>query len=106
MKHFIRRHYYDKQTGGTVYSFMMQGDILNPFPSIEDEYADNPALERRSEQDTGVFEWVEPDLIIEKNFDDSYGRVTVNIGAEPPELVFDYSPLPPIEPPVSQNEPV
>lgn len=87
---FIRRHFYDLDTGKTLRSYHMQGWI-EPI-SIEEEAI------LYSLSNYGLYEWTEPDAEIEQAFEDSYGRVTVDITQTPPQLVFDYSPLPEPEP--------
>lgn len=82
---FLRRHYYDKETGGTVYSYRMQGAV-NIRTAAED-FAVYPGLAGRSAEDTGVLEWREPAAEIEEGFARSY-RVTVADGVP----VFDCNP--------------
>lgn len=81
---FIRRLYYNHTTGEMLHSYMMQGD-LKPL-SAADEAA------RLGFEDWNVMEWGNPDPVVEQNFIDSYGRVSVDM--ENGELVFDFSPLP------------
>lgn len=88
---FIRRLFYDLSTGEALQSYMMQGDIA---PVVVEEEAARCELEN-----WGVFEWMEPDEQIEKNFSEAYG-VTVDVAKEPHELVFDFTP-----PPVPEPEP-
>lgn len=83
---FIRRLFYDLTTGAILQSYTMQGDIIIV---TAEEDAEFYGLEN-----WGVFEWLEPDEQIEKNFSEAYG-VTVDVGKEPHELVFDFTPPPP-----------
>lgn len=87
---FIRRHFYDLNTGETLQSYMMQGHIK---PKTVEEDAKNNNLENYS-----VFEWTEPNEQIENNFMTSYD-VTVDVTKTPHELVFDFTP------PVPEPEP-
>ena len=84
---FIRRLYYNSQ-GEILHSYMMQGNIKDPL-SAADEAA------RLGIEEWNVMEWSNPDPVVEQNFIDSYGRVSVDM--ESGELVFDFSPLPVVE---------
>lgn len=81
---FIRRHYYDKSTGATVCSYMMQGAIN--IRTVANEFAVYPELAGRSMEDTGVLEWTEPVAEIEDGFVRAY-TVTVVDGVP----VFDFT---------------
>lgn len=83
---FIRRLYYDNETGEVLHSYMMQGAI-KPL-SAADESA------RLCLENWLVMEWREPNPEIEQDFIDSFGRVSVDISGDAPVLVFDFSPLP------------
>ncbi len=87
---FLRRIYFDLTTGEVLHAYHMQGDIA---PGTPDEDALFCGL-----SNYGYFEWAEPVAEIEQAFRDSDGRVTVDITQTPPQLVFDYSPLPEQEP--------
>ncbi|MFR9199355.1 MAG: hypothetical protein ACLVML_00775 [Candidatus Gastranaerophilaceae bacterium] len=80
---FIRRLYYGTQTGETLYSYVMSGDIVI---LSADDVAAGLGL-----TDYGHMEWLEPDPAIEDSFARSYGRVNVDVTQEPHALVFDYS---------------
>ena len=80
---FVRRLYYDRETGNTLHSYIMSGDIVI-LPV--DEVAAGLGL-----TDYGYMEWMEPDPAIEDSFARSYGRVSVDVTQEPHALVFDYS---------------
>ena len=81
---FLRRHYYDRETGGTVCSYMMRGAIN--VKSTSAEFAVYPELAGRSLEDTGVLEWREPVAEIEDGFARAY-TVTVADGVP----VFDFT---------------
>ena len=83
---FIRRLYFNNETGEVLHSYMMQGDI-NPIP------ADVEAA-RLGLEDWYYMEWNAPDPEIEQNFINSYGRVSVKINGDIHELIFDFSPHP------------
>jgi len=85
---FLRRHFYDLTTGETLFAYTMEGD--GEPPTVETDVQANNLT------NYGLFEWTEPDPEIEQNFEDSYGRVTVDVSTG--ELVFDFSPLPEPEP--------
>lgn len=78
---FVRRHYYDLSTGETVFSYMRQGAVLQG--SIENDFNTYEQLAERSLADTGVFEWLEPNEAIEKQFTEHDG-----VKVENGELVF------------------
>lgn len=82
---FIRRLFYNEQ-GEVLHSYMMQGAI-NPIP------ADVEAA-RLGLEDCMVMEWRYYDFDVERNFDESHGRVSVDLSGEEPTLVFDFSPIP------------
>lgn len=82
---FIRRHFYDLNTGETLHSYMMQGHIK---PVTAEQDAENYNL-----TNYGVFEWTTPNEQIENNFMTAYG-VTVDVTKTPHELVFDFTPPP------------
>lgn len=86
---FIRRLYYNNETGEVLYSYMMQGHI-RPIPA----YDEAARLELES---WSVMEWFTPDCEIEQNFTDSYGRVSVDMSGEEPVLAFDFSEVPEVE---------
>ena len=86
---FIRRLYYNPETGGILHSYMMQGAI-KPIAETASQEAARLGLESWT-----VMEWSNPDPVVEQNFIDSYGRVSVDM--ESGELVFDFSPLPVVE---------
>lgn len=82
---FLRRHYYDRETGGTVCSYMMQGAIS--IRTAAEDFGVYPTLAGRSAEDTGVLEWREPVAEIEEGFNGAY-TVTVADGVP----VFDFNP--------------
>lgn len=84
---FVRRYYYDKISGETLLSYVRQGDILQG--SIENDFQSHSQLAERSLDDTGVFEWLEPDEAIESQFT-AHNGVRVENG----ELVFFDIPIP------------
>lgn len=88
---FIRRLYYGTQTGETLHSYVMSGDIVI-LPA--DEVAAGLGLTNYA-----YMEWLEPDQAIEDSFARSYGRVSIDVAQEPHELIFDTS-----EPPEPYNE--
>lgn len=87
---FIRRIFYDKQTGEVLYAYMMQGDIKQM--PVANDFAVQPALSGHSEDDTACLEWLEPDPDIELLFE----RVATEGGSysiESGQLVFDFTPI-------------
>ena len=63
---FVRRYYYDLSTGETVFSYMRQGAVLQG--SVENDFAVYGQLLERSLDNTGFFEWLEPNEAIETQF--------------------------------------
>ena len=90
---FLRRHYYDKSTGATVCSYMMQGAIS--IRTAAEDFGVYPELSGRSLDNIGLLEWTAPVAEIEDGFARAY-TVTVVDGAP----VFDFTPpaLPEPEP--------
>ena len=93
---FIRKIYYDKATGEVLEHYMMQGSVR--FTSVEEDFATHTALEGRTAEDTGVLAWVQPDSTVEEALKSATG-ISVDVSKQPPELVFDYTPLPEPEEP-------
>ena len=87
---FVRRIYFNPETGEILHSYMMSGDI-KPLTAAQE-------AARLGLENWAVMEWREPDPEIEQNFVDSYGRVSVDVSGESPVLVFDFTPLPEPEP--------
>ena len=88
---FYRRLYYDLATGGFISSRMSQGGIY--ITDVADDFARLPELVGRTPDDTGLFEWLEPDAEIE----DSFARATsvaVDVSGTEPQIVFDFTPAP------------
>ena len=63
---FVRRIYFNKHTEEILLCYMRQGDILRG--SVEEDFLASPELEERSIADTGVLEWLEPDVELETQF--------------------------------------
>lgn len=87
---FLRRLFYDPDTGEILHSYMMSGALK---PRTAAQEAAHLGLENWA-----VFAWHEPDPVIEQNFIDSYGRVSVDVSGDTAVLVFDFTPLPEPEP--------
>ena len=96
---FLRRFYYLNQTGAMLASYVMSGSFV--MPTQDFDYAHDPGLMPYADDRgaVGLFEWTVPDAAIEAEFAASYGQ-SVDVGALPHELAFDYTepPAPP-EPP-------
>lgn len=94
MKNFLRRFYYDLETGKeiTYYVQIQYGGtlIVNTF---EKDFEIYKSLEGRSFENTGVFEWFEPDEEIELKFNGNY-NVSVDVSVTPHQLVFTEIPKP------------
>ena len=102
---FIRRHYYDLNTGDTVWSYMVEGNIMRR--STLDELNTIPELNHRTQDDTGVFEWLEPNEEIESKFNGNYS-VSIDVSTTPHALVFteipEPEPIPEDEQPASPED--
>lgn len=92
---FIRRVFYNVNNGDVLKSYMMRGTFKLRTATQE--------AAAYGFENWAVFEWTEPDLEIEQDFADSYGRVTVDVNGTP-TLVFDFSPLPEPEPEPTELE--
>lgn len=98
---FIRKLYYDLTTGAVLSSHMRQGDVI--MTTFAEDVAVLPELAGRTEADTGCMVWTEFDSVIEEAFA-AATSVSVDVAAEPHQIVFDYTPLP-VEPdPVAEME--
>ena len=91
---FIRKLYYDKTTGEVLSSHMRQGNVkMTTFAEDINVLAE---LAGRTEADTGSMVWGEPDAALEEAFFKATG-VSVDVSAEPHQIIFDFTPLP-VEP--------
>ena len=62
---FLRRFYYDIQTGEQVESYMRQGDIII---TVQDDYNTLQTLQDHAARTQVWFEWLQPDEDIEQQF--------------------------------------
>ena len=83
---FVRRHYYDLNTGKTVLSYMRQGAILQG--SVEEDFEFYPELYNKTANEVGVMEWLNPDEELEGMFR-THDFVKVDEG----QLVFYDNPV-------------
>ena len=98
---FIRKLYYDLETGAVLSSHMRQGNVK--MTTFAEDTAALPELAGRTEADTGCMVWESPDAEIEAAFADATG-VSVDVTQTPHAVVFDHTPLP-VEPdPVESME--
>lgn len=88
---FVRKLYYDLITGEVLSSHMRQGSVR--MTTFDEDVAFLPELVGRTEADTGCIVWTEPDVVIEEAFSKATG-VTVDVVANPHQVVFDYTPIP------------
>lgn len=98
---FIRRIFYNGNTGEVLCGYSMDGSIA-PFAQEKD-------AEIRGITDCACMEWTEPDEAIESAFEpvDADGNprivnVAVDVSGEAPRLVFNYGPV--LEPQPSERE--
>lgn len=94
---FIRRFYYDVNTGEQLYSYTAEGKRLYPKP----QNAEAQALHL---ENWGCMKWTTPDAAIEAAFSevDAEGNprmvdVSVDVSGAEPQLVFNYTPIEDIE---------
>ena len=85
---FVRKLYYDPDTGDVLESHMRQGDVR--MTTFAEDCAALPSLAGRSEADTGCMLWTEPDATTEACFVNAV-CVGVNIGQNPPSLIWEYN---------------
>ena len=97
---FVRKLYYDLDTGEVLSSHMRQGSVR--MTTFAEDVASLPELAGRTEGDTGCMVWTEPDTQIENDFATATG-VTVDVSANPHQIVFDYTPVP-VEPVLDPEE--
>lgn len=95
---YIRRYYYNKLTGNTLYSYMMQGDII--IPTVKQDTATYLPLQSVSAEVVGYVEWTEPDSAVETNF---LTATSVRFDLATNEIIFDTTPIEPIEPVIPPN---
>ena len=93
---FIRRVFYDFNTGEVLKSYMMQGNFK---PRTAAQEAAALGLENWA-----VLAWHEPDREIEQSFIDSYGRISVDVSGETAKIIFDFTPLPAPDPDPTEYE--
>lgn len=87
---FIRKLYYDLETGNVLSSHMRQGGVR--MTTFSEDVASLTALTGRTEADTGCMVWTEPDEEIEAGFEGATG-VSVDVTQDPPVIVWDYTPI-------------
>ena len=90
---FTMRVFYLKATGDVIYWMSLKGDFR---PTVDAEWDAQPALEpyRNNKNAVGIIEWQDENTAPVEDCIASNGRMTVNVNANPPELVIDTSPLP------------
>ena len=82
---FVRKLYYDPDTGDVLESHMRQGDVR--MTTFAEDAAVLPALSGRTEEDTGCMVWTEPDAAVEAAFAACAG-VSVDVTQQPHALVW------------------
>lgn len=98
---FIRKLYYDLETGTVLESQMRQGDVV--MTTFAEDAEVLSSLAGRTEADTGCMVWETPDAETEAAFAAATG-VSVDVTQTPHALVFDYTPLPAEPDPVAEME--
>lgn len=83
---FIRKLYYDLETGAVLSSHMRQGSVR--MTTFGEDTNVLPELAGRTEADTGCMVWTEPDPQTEANFSTATS-VTVDVEIKQP--VFDFT---------------
>ena len=94
---FVRKLYYDAQTGTVVRSSMMQGHVR--LTSKAEDMAALPELAAYAEapENLGVMVWTEPDAQVEDCMSQAT-KITVDVTVTPHQIVYDFTPLPEPEP--------
>ena len=86
---FIRKLYYDLNTGAALECRMRQGAVRET--TFAQDCAALPALAGRSEADTGCMVWTEPDAAVEAAFAACSG-VSVDVTQQPHAVVWEHAP--------------
>lgn len=94
---FIRKLYYDLITGEVLSSHVRQGNVI--MTTFAHDIAILPELTGRTEENTGCIVWTEPDAAIEESFSNAT-RITVDINANPHQIIFNSEALGTIEDPI------
>lgn len=84
---FVRKLYYDPDTGDVLESHMRRGDVR--MTTFAEDAALLPALSGRSEDDTGCMVWTEPDAAVEACFANAI-CTGVDITQNPTALIWEY----------------
>ena len=84
---FIRKLYYDLNTGAVIESHMRHGNVR--MTTFAEDAAVLPTLAGRSEEDTGCMVWTELDAAVEAHFDTAI-CVGVDITQNPPAIIWEY----------------
>lgn len=100
---FIRKLYYDRQTGAVIESHMREGDVVQTI--FADDVAVLPSLAGRTDADTGCIRWTSPDADVEALFRSKQCLTVDQSGATPVPVFTDYPPEPEPEP-TPEPEPV
>ena len=100
---FVRKLYYDTQTGAVVRSSMMRGHVR--LTSLAEDMAVLPELAPyAATPDTlGVMVWTEPDQEVEDCMSRATG-VSVDVSQTPHQIIYDYTPVDPPAPQMSDAE--
>ena len=93
---FLRRIYYDLITGEIIDSYFAVG--LESVLPIENDFENHIQLSGRTLENTGFFEWTEPDEEIESKMTVRY-ELSIDVSKTPHELVFTEN----IEPTVTNS---
>ena len=82
---FVRKLYYDPDTGDVLESHMRQGDVC--MTTFAEDEAVLPTLSGRTEEGVGCMVWTEPDEAVEAAFAACAG-VSVDVTQQPHALVW------------------
>lgn len=87
---FFMRIYYDKASGEVISSRWAKGNVLRP-PHAQD-FAERPELEGRTEENTGLFEWLDEEAAPLTEF--GVKVPVVDVSQNPPVLMWQEPPAP------------
>ena len=100
---FVRKLYYNTETGAVIRSSMMQGDVRLTTTTEDAAVLPELAEYATAPDHLGVMVWTEPDPAVEDAMTHATG-VSVDVAATPHAIVYDFTPLPEPEPEPSDAE--
>ena len=81
---FFMRIYYDKASGEVISSRWAKGSVI--LPPYAQDFAERPELTGRTEENTGLFEWLDEEAAPLEEF--GVKKPVVDISQDPPILTW------------------